>query len=181
MGLTTNLGMGVASKHSGSGTRRTREHIIASQSRNFVEKFFIDKGHTVDFVTDYGTDGVVNTFDENGYAEGGDIRLQLKASDNLHYSKDGTYVSFSIQAKHYHYWMKQPMPVFLLVYDARKIQAYWLYVQAYFKLHKVEKPKRNSGSVTVHVPVQNMLNDQTVDYMRQKKAEVLEAEIKHED
>ena len=53
-----------------------------------MEKFFIDKGHTVDFVADYGTDGVVNTFDENGFAEGGDIRLQLKASDNLRYSKD---------------------------------------------------------------------------------------------
>jgi len=81
-------GSGVAKKRSGSGTQRTREHIIASQSRNFVEKFFIDKGHTVDFVADYGTDGVVNTFDENGFAEGGDIRLQLKASDNLRYSKD---------------------------------------------------------------------------------------------
>jgi hypothetical protein len=179
--LTTNLGIGVAKKHSGSGTRRTREHVIASQSRNFVERFFIDKGHTVDFVTDYGTDGVVNTFDENGYAEGGDIRLQLKASDNLRYSKDGTYVSFSIQAKHYHYWMKQPMPVFLLVYDARKIQAYWLYVQAYFKSHKVKKPRKNSGSITVRVPVQNILTEQTVDYLRQKKAEVLEAEIKHAD
>jgi uncharacterized protein YdaL len=77
--------------------------------------------------------------------------------------------------------MKEPMPVFLLVYDANKIQAYWLYVQAYFKSYKVKKPKKNTGSITVRVPVQNVLTEQTVDYMRQKKAEVLQIEIKHED
>lgn len=77
--------------------------------------------------------------------------------------------------------MKQPMPVFLLVYDARKTQAYWLYVQAYFKSRKVTRAKRNSGSITVHVLVQNILSEQTVDYMRQKKAEILQAEIRHED
>jgi hypothetical protein len=71
------------------------------------------------------------------------------------------------------------MPVFLFVYDARKTQAYWLYVQAYFKSHKVKKPRKNSGSITVRVPVQNILTEHTVDYMRQKKAEVLKAEIKH--
>jgi hypothetical protein len=168
-------------KQSRTGTQRTREHIIASQSRNFVEKLFIDKGHTVDFVTDYGTDGVVNTFDEDGFAEGGDIRLQLKASDNLRYSKDGKSVSFRIEAKHYHYWMKQPMPVFLLLYDAKKTQAFWLYVQAYFRSDKVRKPTKNTGSITVRIPVQNVLTEQTVDYMRQKKAEVLQAEITHED
>jgi penicillin-binding protein-related factor A (putative recombinase) len=171
----------VAKKQSGSGTQRTRQHIIAAQSRNFVEKLFIDKGHTVDFVTDYGTDGVVNTFDENGFAEGGDIRLQLKASDKLRYSKDGSHVSFRIERKHYHYWMKQPMPVFLLIYDAKKNQAYWLYVQAYFASCKIKMPKKNTGSITVNVPVQNKLTEQTVDYMRQKKAEVLQAEIRHED
>ena len=168
-------------KQIGSGTQRTREHIIASQSRNYVEKFFIDKGHTLDFVTDYGTDGVVNTFDEHGYAEGGDIRLQLKASDNLLYSKDGTYIPFNIKVKHYHYWMKQPMPVFLVLYDAKRAQAFWLYVQAYFRSDKMKKPRKNSGIITVRVPVQNKFTEQTVDYMRQKKAEILDAEITHEE
>ena len=38
---------------------------------------------------------------------------------------------------------------------------------------------QSEDSITVHVPVQNIFTEQTVDYMRQKKAEVLEAEIKH--
>ena len=54
--------------------RRTREHIIASQSHNYVEKFFIDKGHIVNRpAEDYGIDLVVNTFDGNGYIEPGSI------------------------------------------------------------------------------------------------------------
>ena len=56
-----------------------------------------------------------------------------------------------------------------------------LYVQAYFKSHKIKKRKKNSGSMTVHIPVQNKLTEQTVVYMRQKKAEVLKAEIKHDE
>jgi hypothetical protein len=47
--------------------RRTREHVIASQSFNYIEKFVIDKGHTADRRSDdYGYDLFVNTYDENG-------------------------------------------------------------------------------------------------------------------
>ena len=80
----------VANQKSPPGTRRTREHIIVSQSYNYVEKFFIDQGHTVDRpTTDYGIDLLVNTFDEDGYAEAGDILIQLKANDRFRFSKDG--------------------------------------------------------------------------------------------
>ena len=52
--------------------RRTREHINASKSHNYIEKFFVDKGHTVDRPgADYGYDVLVNTYDAEGYAESG--------------------------------------------------------------------------------------------------------------
>ena len=42
-------GVGVAkAKAAPERPQRTQEHIIASQSHNYIEKFFIDKGHTVD-------------------------------------------------------------------------------------------------------------------------------------
>jgi hypothetical protein len=37
----------VAKRKPAPAPRRTREHVIAAQSHNYVEKFFIDKGHTV--------------------------------------------------------------------------------------------------------------------------------------
>ena len=50
--------------------RRTREHIIASQSRNYIEKLFIDKGHIANRESeDYGYDLVVRTFDEDGFED----------------------------------------------------------------------------------------------------------------
>lgn len=162
------------------GPRRTREHVIASQSHNYVEKFFIDKGHTIDYVTDYGTDAVVNTFDENGYAEGGDIRLQLKASDNLDYSADGEYISCSIDVSHYHYWMKQVYPVFLVLYDAQRVRAYWLYVQAYFASSGGKRPRKNAQSITVRVPTKNRMTSRAVDYMRNVKARILEVDVEHQ-
>jgi hypothetical protein len=43
--------------------QRTKEHINADKSNNYIEKFFIDKGHTVERPgADYGYDVLVNTY-----------------------------------------------------------------------------------------------------------------------
>jgi hypothetical protein len=106
--------------------RRTHEHIIASQSQDYVEKFFIDRGHTATPVPlDYGTDLLVETFDKNGFAENGFIRLQLRARSNLKYSKDGTYISFDVAAKHIRLWLDEDYPFFLILYDPQKVVAYY--------------------------------------------------------
>jgi hypothetical protein len=172
----------VAKKKPAPAPRRTREHVIAAQSHNYVEKFFIDKGHTVDRpANDYGTDVLVNTFDEEGYAENGDIRIQLKASDALEYSRDGTYVSFRIETKHYHSWVREPMPVFLVLYDANKVVAFWLYVQAYFAAEAGRRPRKNQKWITLRIPAKNRFTEQTVDYMRGRKAAILKVETGHEE
>jgi hypothetical protein len=121
----------------------------------------------------------VNTFSEDGYAEAGDIRIQLKASDQWKFSKDGQYILFSINTKHYRYWMKQVMPVFLVLYDAGKVRTYWVYVQAYFSSDEVRKPRDNAKTVAIRVPVKNRFNRRTVEYMRKKKAALLEVEVEH--
>jgi hypothetical protein len=47
--------------------RRTREHVLADQSANHVERFIIDEGHTAQRLgSDYGYDLVLFTFDEDG-------------------------------------------------------------------------------------------------------------------
>ena len=50
--------------------RRTREHIIADLSMNYVERFVLESGHTMEELTnDYGSDLLMTTFDEDGYIE----------------------------------------------------------------------------------------------------------------
>lgn len=154
--------------------RRTREHIIASQSHNYIEKFFIDKGHTVDRPTDYGMDILINTFDADGYAENGDIRIQLKASDGFKISKDASYLQIVVESKHYELWVREPMPVFLILYDAKLEKAYWLYLQEYFSASSERRPRKNAATLTIRVPVGNTFGSETEGYMRQKKAEILE-------
>jgi hypothetical protein len=171
-------------KKKGPGPRRTREHVIASQSHNYIEKFFIDKGHTLDRpAEDYGTDLLANTFDEDGYLENGYIRIQLKATDRPAFSADGSYISFSVEVKHFHSWIKEPMPVFLILYDARAASAYWLYFQEYFSSGQGKKPGKKARSVTVRIPAKNRFTAETVDYMRERKALILqqlEGQIHHD-
>ena len=63
-------------------TRRTRQHVIAAMGLIHVQKAFIDKGHTVDReIEDYGYDLIAKTYDQDGYQEDGDIRIQVKATD----------------------------------------------------------------------------------------------------
>jgi uncharacterized protein DUF4365 len=163
----------VPKKRSASGPR-PRKHIIASQSRNFVERFFVYKDHLVDSPReDYGIDLVATTFDRRGYPEAGNILFQLKASDKVRYSSDGSYISFSIEVKHYRYWMKQIMPVFLIVYDAKKVVAFWVHIQAYFDVNK--KPKKKAKNITIRLPARNKFGMRAVDHMRNKKNEKVTA------
>jgi hypothetical protein len=179
--ITFSWGRCVGKKKSALGPRRTREHIIASQSHVYIEKFFVDKGHVVSRPPDdYGTDMLVNTFDENGYAEAGEIRIQLKAMDKLIYSNDNSYIPVQIETKHVHLWTKEPMPVFLILYDATARKAYWLYIQAYFAF-TAAKPKMNAQTIVLRIPAKNKFTKWTVNYMRRKKAAVLEVELEHEE
>ena len=166
----------MAKKKPAPRPRRTREHIIASQSQNYIEKFFIDKGHIVDRPgagADYGFDLFVSTCDAEGYAEGGDIRIQLKGSDKFKLVDGRRFLSLAIDVAHYNLWMESPMPVFLVLYDASAGRGYWLYVQEYFAADPARNPAPGARSITVRVPVENVFCGATVDYMRERKALVL--------
>lgn len=57
----------------GSRKRRTREHVIADLSVNYVERIVLRCGHTLErFWHDYGFDLLLYTYDNNGEYENGD-------------------------------------------------------------------------------------------------------------
>ncbi len=79
--------------------QRTRAHVIASLSANFVERVFLVKGHTVVRTEeDYGIDLAVLTHDSNGFVEAGSIAIQLKATDSPDLSADGGFYSLTISS-----------------------------------------------------------------------------------
>jgi hypothetical protein len=163
----------VAKKATTPTTRRTRQHVIAAMGLIHVLKGFIDKGHTADQPReDYGYDLIAETFDENGYLEDGDIRIQIKDTDQLHKLRRGNFLLCRIKKEHYNLWIRARMPVFLIQYDAQQKKAYWLYIQAYFTDDASRKPKGGAKTLTVRIPLANEFTEDTVDYMRARKAAI---------
>ncbi len=153
--------------------KRTRQHVIAAQSVNYVERFIIDEGHVAQRVEeDYGYDLSLFTFDEEGHAEPGLVYLQLKASEKLALA-DTDYV-FDLDVRDYRLWLSEPMPVFLILFDASRRRAYWLDVQHYFQEGSPRQPKKGAKTVRVRVPRRQAVNRRAVARMRARKQEALD-------
>jgi len=151
---------------------RTREHHIASESVSFVEGIVVGFGFSVERVeNDYGYDLLMFTYAKNGSIEPGLVYLQLKATDDAKITRRG--VAFRLDIKDYRLWMLEPMPVFLIVYDAKTKQAYWLYVQHYFESTPSRKPVKSARSVQVTIPMANLLDESFVKYAQGRKIDVL--------
>jgi hypothetical protein len=138
--------------------RRTRAHVIADLSVNHVERRALLCGYVVEHVIhDYGIDLEVLTFDRNGEIEEGKILLQVKASDRLSVRRNQATFPFQVDRRDLVLWLAQPMPVILVVYLARKDVAFWVYVQGYFQNLKDFNLFTAGRSVTVQVPVANVV------------------------
>jgi hypothetical protein len=138
-----------------------------------VERFVLEAGHTVLRVpSDYGYDLYVVTHDEDGYVEPDHLRLQLKASQTLSPVGDG--FVYDLDIRDYNLWMAEWFPVFLILYDAARRKAYWLFVQQYFDADKERRPRAVAKTVRVRVPDKQVVNLKAVGKMRACKQAVRE-------
>ena len=154
--------------------RRTRQHIIADLSVNYVERFILLAGFSVERIeNDYGIDLNLYTYDNSGEIENGTIFIQLKASDNLRNSKNGDYVSFSIRRSDLESWLEELFPVMLVLYDPALDKAYWLYIQRHFE----SLPSFDLGSIgetyTVRLELGNVLAVDTIKQWASFKQSIL--------
>jgi hypothetical protein len=155
----------MAGKVFGPRKRRTRQHIIADQSVNHVERYIIDAGHTAQRIEkDYGYDLLLFTYDEQGYSEPDFLSLQLKAAESLP-ARGSAYV-FDMDVRDYNLWMQERMPVILILFDASRRRAVWLPVQAYFNDDPARQPKKGARTVRVRVPMHQVVNRQAIAKMR---------------
>jgi hypothetical protein len=148
--------------------QRTRQHVIADQSINYVERFIIDEGHTAQRLEkDYGYDLLLFTYDDQGYAEPGVAFLQLKASETL--TQSGSDYVYDLDIRDYNLWMVEGSPVFLVLFDATHRRAYWLHVQPYFRKDASRQPKKGARTVRVNVPRRQAISHRAVAIMRELK------------
>jgi Domain of unknown function (DUF4365) len=150
--------------------RRTRQHVIADQSVNHVERFIIDEGHTVTrMANDYGYDLLMMIFDETGHAETGLIFLQLKASETL--TRSGENYFYDLDIRDYNLWKSERLPVILVLSDAEKRQAFWVHVQRYFE-NRTHRPRKKAKTIRVLISRKQVFNHKAFQAIRALKAPV---------
>ena len=114
--------------------RRTKEHIVGDLGYNYVERQILLAGYTMTLIQqDYGYDGLVTTYDENGEIENGYLLIQVKATQSIIFSKKHKGFKLSISRKDLHHWLKDPSLVLLVLYDEPNNEAYYLDIQKYLK------------------------------------------------
>lgn len=144
---------------SGPRKRRTREHIIADLSVNFIERQALLCGFTTERVRgDYGYDLLLFTYDTDGCPEEGLVFIQAKATDHLRVSRRRGAVIFRIDVVDLRLWLSENIPVILVMYDAKADIAYWLVVQDYFAGEANPSLLKIKGSKSVYLPLTHQLD-----------------------
>lgn len=80
--------------------------------------------------------------------------------------------------------MFEPMPVILVVYDAKRDRAFWIYVQHYLEQNPPDEAIGPQDSWTVHIPLAQRLNRYAIEKFRRFRSQVLsqvEGTIRHDD
>lgn len=143
--------------------RRTREHVIADLSVNYVERLVLRCGWTVERKRyDYGIDLIMDTYNARGEVENGRIAFQLKATNALKRSTDGKVILVRLEWRDLLFWLNELPPVILVLYDAQDDRAFWLYMQEYFRQQRWAKRAGKATTVTVHIPTENVLDEAAV-------------------
>ena len=140
------------------GKRRTRQHIISDLSVNHVERQALLCGFSIQRTThDYGIDLEITTFNRNGEVDVGKILAQIKATSRLKL-RNKAVVSCRIERAHLLHWLAEPLPVVLILYDAKQEVGYWLYIQSYFRRLADFNLFEAGKTITVNMPVANVVN-----------------------
>jgi hypothetical protein len=150
--------------------RRTREHVLADLSVNYVEKLALLCGFAVERVRlDYGIDLVVQTFNRRGEVEPSRLLFQLKATDRLKLLAGGSAASCRIERADLAQWLEEPLLVILVLYDAKADVAYWLFVRRYFAALTGFDLGRCGERVSVSIPRSNVLDRRAMRNLAREK------------
>lgn len=161
-------------QHARLRKRRTREHVIADLSANHVERHALGCGFSVERIRlDYGIDLIVHTYNRSGEIENGRILFQLKATDRLAVSADGSTFRCRLAVADLIYWLGEPMPVILVLYDARRDVAYWIHIQKYFEHESAFELSKAGKQTTVSIPRANVLDRAAMRRLARQKNAIL--------
>ncbi len=119
--------------------RRTRQHIIEDLGLNHIERQILLSGNVLRRFSDndYGYDGMIDTFDEQGLAHNLQLMVQLKSTDVIQQSPQNSGFIVDLSKRDLELWLKSALPVLLILYDAQLEIAYFTDLQTYFNANKL--------------------------------------------
>jgi len=142
--------------------QRVRKHELADLSANHVGYHVYKAGFTIEApIHDYGTDGLVTTFDASGYQENGLITLQFKATDTPHRYEIQDGYSYPISLGDLEQWNDELYPVYLVFFDAKNEKAFWVEIQSYLKGVNLDPSTASGKTHNVHLPLANVVTTKT--------------------
>jgi hypothetical protein len=148
---------------------RPRTHVLEDISRNHVKSFFSACGWSVnDLHKDYGEDLIIQIF-QNALATPLFFFVQVKATDQLDkiYSKRTKAFSIRLPTTALIRWQSSPIPTLLVLYDAKREEAYWEYCQFYLDFLKIKTANlERRKTFIVSVKKENKLGDSSIDEIK---------------
>ena len=143
--------------------RRTRQHILEDLGFNHVEKHILLAGNILRRFSqnDYGYDGMLDTFNENGEADNLSFMIQLKSTDNINFSQSNMAYTLDLSKRDLELWLNSLHPVLIILLDAKKDVAYFVDLQDYFKENRILL-KNVRKFVRIYLPQNGIFNEKAV-------------------
>ncbi|KKN67843.1 hypothetical protein LCGC14_0457230 [marine sediment metagenome] len=140
--------------------KKPREHELESLSESFILKFF-SSWVCNKLNPDYGLNFKITIVRKNEVTQ--DIFfVQLKATDGI--KKNLEFIDIDLDVKHLLNFLKIPLPVILILYDAEAESGYWLNFQSYCRnnFDKKDSNWKKSKYKRLKIPISNELNDRNI-------------------
>ena len=113
--------------------------ITAKKGINFLKGIVEDNGsifHKIEQENDFGIDCIIEFFKDEEPINIS-IAFQIKSGSSYINKKNRT-ANIPVE-NHYEYWSKYSLPVYGLVYNVEKKEAYWINIKEYLKLNPTHK------------------------------------------
>jgi hypothetical protein len=88
--------------------------------------------------------------------------FQLKASDSPRVVTSRDSIALRLDWRDVVFWLNEWMPIILVVYDARRDIAWWLYLQEGLRNQIRERARRSTQRLTIYVPLANVLDSRAI-------------------
>jgi len=120
---------------------------------------------------DYGLDAEIRTFTGSGEPETGTILVQIKSTDNIKELPKKNRFTFDLSKRDLEYWLREIVPVILLLYDAKEDVGYYINLQEYFRKEGIFLEKINKF-IRVYIPKDNKFTVEAVSKLRDTKNQI---------